>query len=198
MSNTPRGFSLIDLVAALGILGVFFAIAIPYFHGLVAQVMLRGACQEIALIFMRARGDAIFYGADVGVKWVSVAGDVVFTIYKDGNRNGVRSADILSGRDPLVAGPFSMRRRYQNVTFSFYPGFVGDDPNGDPLRNLSDPIRFGRGDICTFTPAGRASPGSIYLSDRKDRQALVRVSPISQRIQIFEWHPELYRWKRTW
>jgi len=196
--SSPRGFSLPELLVVLGILGAVFAIGVPVFHELLEQSMLRAACEEVALVFTRARGDAVFCGSDVGIKWVSAGGDVVFTIYRDGNGNGVTSADIASGKDVRIAGPVSMRSRHNGITFSFLPGFKGTDPNGDKIGNLDDPIRFGRGSICTFSPTGRASPGSIYLSDRRSRQALVRVSPITSSIMIFDWRPGSKRWVRRW
>ena len=198
MSSSPRGFSLPELVIALGILGAFLAVGVPVFRELVAQATIRTASEEVALVFTRARAEAVFHGADVGVKWVSVDGDVIFTLYRDGNGNGVTSADIASGRDVRVAGPMSMKKRHGAVTFAFLPGFNGTDPNGDRIGNLSDPIRFGRGSICTFSPTGRSSPGSIYLSDGQSRQALVRVSPLSSRIQIYEWHAGSRRWVARW
>src|SRR5205814_4230430 len=85
VSSVPRGFSLPELLVVLGILGAFFAIGVPVFHELLEQSMLRAACEEVALVFTRARGDAVFCGSDVGIKWVSAGGDVVFTIYRDGN-----------------------------------------------------------------------------------------------------------------
>jgi len=39
------------------------------------------------------------------VKWVSGNGDIVLTMFEDGNGNGVLSADIREGKDRLVAGP---------------------------------------------------------------------------------------------
>ena len=44
----------------------------------------------------------------------------------------------------------------------------------------------------------RASPGSIYLSDRRSRQALVRVSPITSSIHIWDWQPGSKKWVRRW
>lgn len=198
MPNAPRGFSTPELLIGLLILGIFFGIGGPVFSELLAQAAIRGACHEVMVLFTRARAEAVFLGTDVGVKWVNSGGDIVFTIYRDGNGNGITTADITSGRDPLLAGPFSMQKKYPAVTFSFLPGFSGTDPNGNPIGLLTDPIRFGSGSICTFTPNGRASPGSIYLSNGLERQSLVRVSPISTRIQIFDWQPGARKWVRRW
>ena len=73
---------------------------------------------------------------------------------------------LSAGIDRLVAGPYWMRGRFPGVSFSFLPGFEGMDPNGDPVGNLDDPIRFGRSDICTFSPTGRAWAFGFSLTIR--------------------------------
>ena len=112
--------------------------------------------------------------------------------------DGVRTADIRKGVDRLVAGPYWLGSRYPGISFSFVPGMNGLDPSGAPIGSLSDPIRFGRSDICTFSPVGNASPGTVYLSNRKNRQAAVRVSPTTARIQIWTWHGKKLKWTARW
>jgi Tfp pilus assembly major pilin PilA len=198
VSSQPRGTTLPELLVALGILGAFFGIAVPAFRELVSQAAVAAACHDVASLFTRARGEAVFVGADVGVKWETVNGDYVLTLYRDGNGNGVTTADIRRGRDVRIFGPMTTKRRWSTVSISFLPGFSGRDPSGDRIGNLADPIRFGNGSICTFAPSGRSSPGTIYVSDGRTRQACVRVTPLSSRIQIFEWHPGANKWVRKW
>lgn len=193
-----RGTSLPELVVVLAILGLVFALSLPPFADFLAEEGLQAAAREVSAIFTAARGRAVFQGVDVGVKWTNVGGDLVLTVYQDGNGNGVLTADIKKGVDRLVAGPYWMHGKYPGITFSFVPGFNGLDPAGAPIGNLSDPLRFGKSDICTFSPLGKASPGSVYLSNRKRRQAAVRVTPSNAKIQIFTWHGKSLKWIKRW
>jgi len=195
---TRRGFSMTEVLVSLCIAGLVFALGLPLCIDALFQTALAAACQDVAGVFTLARGRAVFQGRDVGVKWVSVGGDVVLSVYEDGNGNGVTSADIKKGIDRLVAGPYWMKGRYPAISFSFVPDFGGLDPNNDPVGNLKDPIKFGKSDICTFSPVGHASPGSVYLSNGRHRQAMVRVSPANARIQTFTWHGKKKKWIRRW
>ena len=193
-----RGTSLIELVLVLAILGLFFAMSLPPFTDFLAEEGLQAAAREVSAIFTAARGRAVFQSVDVGVKWMNSGGDLVLSVYQDGNGNGVLTADIKKGVDRLVAGPYWMRGKYPGITFSFVPGFNGLDPGGAPIGSLTDPLRFGKSDICTFSPLGKASPGSVYLSNRKSRQAAVRVTPSNAKIQIFTWHGKSIKWIKRW
>ena len=193
-----RGTSLPEIVVVLAILGIVFALGLPSLTDLLAEEGLAVAAREVSAILIGARDRAVFQGADVGVKWVSSGEDLVLSVYQDGNGNGVTTADIKKGVDRLVAGPFGMRNKYPGITFSFVPGFNGTDPGEAAIGNLADPIRFGASDICSFSPLGKSSPGSVYLSNRKRRQAAVRVTPANAKIQIFTWHGKTLKWIKRW
>jgi hypothetical protein len=198
MRTEERGVSLAELAAVLVILGVLFLASIPALSEILAEESLGTAAREVAAILHAARARAVFQGADVGVKWVANAGDLVLTVFQDGNGNGVLTADIRKGVDKLVAGPYWLGSRYPGVNFSFVPGMNGTDPGGAPIGNLADPVRFGNSNICSFSPAGHASPGTVYLSNRKNRQAAVRVTPINAKIQIWTWHGKKLKWIPRW
>jgi prepilin-type N-terminal cleavage/methylation domain-containing protein len=192
--SRSRGVSLLELLVVLGIFGVMAALSVPSLAGLSAQLSIQAAATHVATLFNAARARAVFHGVDVGVKWITAGGDIQFAVYEDGNGNGVLSEDIRNGTDRLVLGPDSMHGRYPHIEFQFLPGLIALDPGGNPVGDLADPIRFGRSDICTFSPTGHASPGSVYLSDGYRRQALVRISPATARIQVYEWRPGLRTW----
>jgi type II secretory pathway pseudopilin PulG len=193
-----RGTSLLELLSVLALLGLLAGIAIAPITDLLAEEGLSAAAREVSVILTAARGRAVFQGADVGVKWTSQGGDLVLSVYQDGNGNGVTTADIKKGVDRLVAGPYWLRGKYPGISFSFVPGFDGLDPGGAAIGNLADPLRLGASDICTFSPLGKASPGSVYLSNSKRRQAAVRVTPANAKIQIFTWHGKAQKWITRW
>ncbi len=195
--SARRGVTLPDLLASLAVLAVVTALGVPALSGVFSQSMLREAARDVANVFNRARLRALDTGRDVGVKWLSSGGDVTFTLYEDRNGNGVLTADIRSGIDRPIGAPFSVRGRFPRATASFLTDFPGGDPaGGSPgsVGDLSDPIRFGRSDICSFSPMGHASPGSVWLSDGQGRQTVVRVSPMTAQIQIHDWCAP----RRTW
>jgi type II secretory pathway pseudopilin PulG len=193
-----RGTSLFELLVVLLILALIFALSVPALSDLLAEEGLATAAREVFAILSAAQARAVFQGADVGVKWISSGGDLVLSVYQDGNGNGVTTADIKKGVDRLVAGPYWLRGKYPGISFSFVPGFDGLDPGGAPIGDLTDPLRFGRSDICSFSPVGKASPGSVYLSNKKHRQAAVRVTPANAKIQIFTWHGKSLKWIKRW
>jgi hypothetical protein len=71
------------------------------------------------------------------------------------------------------------------------------DP-GDPgsyLDRVDDPIRFNASDICSFSPIGECTPGSIYLWDGRDRMAVVRVYGRSGKLRTLYYRRGERNWK---
>lgn len=199
MDASSRGASLLELAAVLSILGLVASLSVPALSEILSEEALASATREVATIFISARGRAVFQNAEVGVKWIATAGDLVMTVYQDGNGNGVTTADIKKGIDRLVAGPHWLGNRFPGIRFSFVPGIEGGaDPSGTKIGDVTDPIRFGKSDICSFSPIGNASPGTVYLSDRRNRQAAVRVTPTTARIQVWTWHGKKKKWIVRW
>jgi hypothetical protein len=65
------------------------------------------------------------------------------------------------------------------------PGLSAPPPAHGPLDD-SDPIRFGRSDMVSFSPLGTATPGTFYLAGG-GMQAAVRVTGGTARVRILLW-----------
>jgi hypothetical protein len=193
-----RGITLFELLTALAILSLTAGLSTAAVHTFAGMSSLHAASHEIASVFSHARSRALHRNANSGVKWIARGGDLSLEIHDDGDGDGVRNDDIDSGVDPLAFGPVSVRNRWPMVTVAFIPGFLARDPKGNPVGDLSDPIRFGRSDIASFSPVGDCSPGSVWLGDGRSRQALVRLTPGSATIGIYEWVASRRTWLRTW
>lgn len=154
--------------------GILLTIAANAFQ-LRSALALRSAAREVQVAFYRARAEAISRERLVGIKFRKNGDRHEWALYGDGNGNGVLSAEILNGVDrPLgVAFPWSRN--------DVAPGILTGNPVPDPgapgryLSRPEDPIRFNLSDICSFSPVGESTPGSVYLWDGHDRMAVVRI-----------------------
>lgn len=196
--HARRGVTLPDLLTSLAILMLAGGLSASALHAFAGMTTLRSAAHEIASVFAEARGRAISRGVSCGVRWVAEDGDLTLRLHDDGDGDGVRTDDIERGVDPPVSLPLSVRRRWPKVSVGFIPGFTARDPKGNPVGDLSDPIRFGRSDIASFSPVGDSSPGSVWLGDDRSRQALVRLTPGTATISIYEWVAARRGWVRVW
>jgi len=196
--HSTRGLTLPELLTTLAILSLGAGLSAAALHTYSGMTSLRAAANEIATVFNQARAHAVHHGAYCGVKWVSRDGDLTLQVHRDGDGDGVRSDDIDRGIDPLVVRPLSVKSRWPKVTVAFIPGFLARDPKGNPVGDLSDPIRFGRSDIASFSPLGDCSPGSVWLGDGRSRQTLVRLTPATATISIWEWAAARGTWARVW
>ena len=195
--RSARGITLPELLTTLAILSLSAGLSASAANVFTGMLMLRSATREVSSIFILARARAITRGAYSGVKWTSVDGAVSMALHDDGDGDGVRNDDIASGVDPLVFGPVPLKKRWPRVTVAFLPGFDRNDPSGEKVGNLSDPVRFGGSDIASFSPRGDCSPGSVWIGDGAGRQALVRLSGATARIAVWEWAAARGSWVRT-
>lgn len=193
-----RGITLPELLTTLALFAMGAGFSASALHAFAGMTTLRAASHEIASLFSEARGRAIFRGAYCGVRWVSSNGDLTLQLFDDRDGDGVRTEDIRNGIDRPVSRPLSVKSRWPKISVGFIPGFTARDPRGNPVGNLSDPIRFGQSDIASFSPLGDCSPGSVWLGDGRRRQALVRLTPGTARISIYEWVAARGTWARTW
>lgn len=197
--GNTQGFTLVDLLVALTILAILAVLTVPPLTRASEQMRLRMAASEASRIFFLARSYAVRHSAHVGVKFRpgEEAADTTWTLYVDGDGDGVRTADVVAGLDPPVPAPGGDQRRparFHGVRLGFPPGPLPRDPGGHRLTRRDDPVRFNRSDIASFGPLGTATPGSLYLTDGRNLAA-VRVTGRSGHIRTLIYDAEAAAWK---
>ena len=192
------GFTVLELVVTLALLAVLALIGYPALLGATSAVRVELAARELAGTLRVARAYAVRYSANVGVKLYPLGdGGVEWRLHRDGNGNGVRSRDIERGHDP----PLGPRRRLQHfgrgAFFGFPAEYVPRDPGrpSRPMGRLDDPIRFNRSDLASFDPLGASTPGSLYLTDGRNRLVAVRLYGRTGKIRILRYDPGRERWR---
>ena len=156
-----RGYSLVEMLVTLALVLVLSAVALPITERLWQEGRVRGAAYAIAGRCGWLRIASVHRGARVAMR-VKPQGDAwIAQRFVDGDRDGVLSADIASGRDPAVDGPTDTRQWLHGATFGFAPGCPLIDGTAVPAD--ANPVRIGSAGLLVFTPDGASSGGSLYL-----------------------------------
>jgi type II secretory pathway pseudopilin PulG len=197
-SSCEEGYQLVELLIAMAISSLMLVVGIPPLLSLAARLRVELAAAEVASAFHVSRAYAIRHDANVGLKFfVEAGGAVTWALYRDGDGDGVLTADILSGDDPQVLPLTQLSHLGRQIRFGFPPGRAPRDP-GDPRRRLTgldDPIRFNRSDIASFTPFGTATPGTIYITDGMRHLAAARVAGRTAKIGCLVYDSAKESWR---
>jgi hypothetical protein len=196
LSHLPAGISSVELVAVMALTAALATATARGAFQLQSALAVRSAAAELAATFFRARAFAIARGVSVGVKFRKDGGRYEWALYRDGNRNGIRSAEIESGVDRSLGIAVAWPRN--DVRPGILEGGSVPDPStpGQRLDRPDDPIRFGSSDICSFSPVGESTPGSVYLWDGHDRMAVVRIFGRSAKVRTLYYFRGETSWRK--
>jgi len=171
---------------------------LPRVFAAAGGVTTRLAADEVMGALRETRVVGLRLGTYVGVKFrTDENGGVTYTLHRDGDGDGIRTADIDAGVDPAVGPPRRLQHFGRTVRFGFPPGPAPRDP-GNPRRRLDrleDPIRFNRSDIASFSPLEGATPGTVYLTDGARRLVAVRVTGRTGRVRILTYDAGSESWR---
>jgi len=200
-SSSPRRFergsSLIDALTSLAVFATVTLIAIPPMDSLQRQAALDSAARNVATLMVRGRALAVVRGRATALVFERHADGWHCFLASDGDGDGVHRDDIRRGRDTIDGEVLQLSTGGAGP--GILPGITVPDPSGrGRLRgDPDDPIRAGRGNIVTLSPAGTATPGSIYFSDGRSYMRVVRIYGATARIRQMIWRPGWREWKRA-
>lgn len=177
------GFSLIEVIFALALVAVIAGMSIPATTGAIASARGRAAARYLAARMALARMQAVSRSAAVALRFENSARGLVYAVYRDGNGNGVRSADIDGGVDPQVEPGVLLADRFPGTAISAPPG-AGD----------GDGVQVSSGDLLSFTPMGTASSGTVSIRAADGTFWAVRVLGATGRTRVLRYD----RRTRTW
>jgi len=181
-SSRPRGFTLIEIIFVIGLWAVIAGIAVPQVLVAVDRQKAWAAARYLAARMAMARSYAVTRSAYVALRFTRLGDDVMFQMFVDGNRNGVRTLDIGSRVDAAIGVSVRLSE--------LFPGVV----IGISTELGTDPVRIGSTNLLSFTPLGTATPGTVYVRGRDGLQLAVRVTGPTGRTRLLRYVPRTREW----
>jgi prepilin-type N-terminal cleavage/methylation domain-containing protein len=194
MRHSSRGYSLPEILTVIAIIGICVMAVTPAFFSMRQRMGVRIAAAQMRAIFARVRITAIARHRHVAVKFLRIGNAWQYAVFEDGNGNGVRNAEITSGVDRLLE-PYRIVLNGDRVSQIGLPLRAIPDPSGSgSVSPTASAVRFNNSTLCSFTPLGTATSGSIFLTDGREGAAALIVNGPSARIRVVVL--EGTKWKR--
>lgn len=177
-----RGHTLLEMLAAIAIILITASVTIPHLKAYSVEAHLLAAGRTFKGEFLKARSIAVRSSAQTAIRFEDGPQGPSYSVYMDGNHNGVLSHDIVAGTDRRIAGPLPLNGGASDVRVGINAGVPAIPPDSGVL-DPADPIRFGASNMVSFSPLGTATPGTFYLAG-EGLQGAVRVTGGSARVRL--------------
>jgi len=177
-SRNQRGFTLIELMVTVGLIGIVVSLAVPSFMGSLPRIRLRSATRALSSDIRRARSEAISRN-----KLIYVVFPVTGTTY--------------TVREDSITGPVIMNvdlaEEFNGVSFglgtvvpnSKPPGVLPTGAPGDSVDFTDNNIRLDA--LGRSMKAGAPENGEIYLTNTLGEIYCITVLGTSGRVKVYRW-----------
>jgi hypothetical protein len=159
------------------------------------KLAVRAACRDIASVLRQARSVAAARGRNVALRFRRADDRWLYSMYIDGDYDGVRNDDIAMGVDRRVGPELVVLQTTNGVARIGLPEQQLRDPDdGSLLKAGTSPVQFGVSQLCSFSPLGSSTAGSVFVTDGYDNAALVRVLGTSGRVRTMTYNFGSGKW----
>lgn len=173
------GMTLVEVLVACALATTLAGAAGVALPGAIDRARARQAAAFLTTQLEQARVQALMRSRAVGVYFGPAGQPASIRTHVDGNANGVRTAEVLSGVDPALTAA----RRISDL----FPGVR-------IAEGVQDGVRLGGTRLLTFSPLGTATPGSIYLTGREGSRYAVRIAGGTARVRTERYNPGNGTW----
>lgn len=175
-----RGFTLIELMVVLALIGIMTAMIIPEMRGTFEDAVLRSTGRELANVFNLAYSRAVTVNQLQRVRFETSTGKY---IVEKRARAGVGESGFAPVRD-LPGGEGKIDSRITMELRRPGEGLSDGSDQGDSMVPKDEmPVRD---QAIAFYPDGTADAGEILLQDRDGFRLALRINPITARVNIID------------
>lgn len=192
-SSNEKGFTLIELMVVLVIVGILTSLLIPNISGFVAQQEINEAAQNVAGALRSAKEIAITKNVRtvVEISDNDTPTTRIYVIY----RQLMPGEPVPVGATTIVSNSTTC---YQIATGNISPkGNIGMN-----TKSLLSGVAVSHYVVISFTARGSADAGTIYLmpdkefaQNKKEKMRAITVSAATGRARIYSWNNATTQWE---
>ena len=185
--NLPRhsgklGFSLVELMVVLVLIGIMTAVIVPEMKGTYEDALLRATSRRLVDVFQLAYSRAVSLNQLHRVRFDRITGRYFIERAVQAGENGggfTRARDIPGGEGALDRRILIEFRKQDEAPSSVTDqGMAGASEDDLEIRNKEEGF--------AFYSDGTADGGEIVLRDRDGFRLALRINPVTARVQIVE------------
>jgi Tfp pilus assembly protein FimT len=167
-----------------GVVIVVAAMAVPQAFATIERSRTLAATRHLAGRLALARTQAVGRAATIALRFEVVNGAVIYSVFADRNRNGVRTKDITDGIDRQIEPASALGDLFPRV--AIVNGTTDPPSSGVQLSGGSS--------LLSFTPAGTATAGSLYIRGADRSQYVIRVLGATGRTRLERYDEKRRAW----
>jgi prepilin-type N-terminal cleavage/methylation domain-containing protein len=191
-----RGFTLLEAMVSLCLLGLMAAIAAPNLIEVRRRFDHQRLARQIAHDTMACRIAALTGCRNVGLVFAQEHGKWYYTMVGDRDGDGVSRKDFQADVDRPLGPKTWLEFLNYDVKVGVPAAWRVPDPGGDGLLP-PDGMRTGNSDIISFSHLGHATPCTVYINDGRERVLAIRINGSSGVIRALLWRRGWREWQEV-